>query len=198
MKTINRLSFFLSLSLSGSLAGSKAVAFDPTALGGAIATGNGLIGGMGALEEAADIGFALTELLEETGIHAEEDPQLNRTIKRLEDLNRTAKDLDWSGMQIHQALTEDLAKANSVQDKLRALRSMLSATKRIAEIIQKSPKAGQRALSIQEIRINSMILDELQSMRRAQTLAYLQDEEVKKRRTIYFQTLKQKSLRGTP
>ena len=87
------------------------------------------------------------------------------------------------------ALDEDLQSAKTVTARIKALRNMIAASKRIATVLGIRPKAGEKAAVIQEIKINSMILDELQAMRRAQFVAYLEDREIKARREIYLEEI---------
>lgn len=172
---------------------SRGECFDPTAISGGIQAVGGIIGGIDAADSAADVGFALTDLLEETGITPDEDVELNASVARLKELQKKAADLEWSGMQIRDALKNDLTRADSVANKLRALRIMVDASKQIAQIMQIRPKAGEKAVAIQQVRINSMILDELQSMRKAQVIALLQEREAKAKREIFIEEIRGKS-----
>lgn len=180
------------ISLTSSLWRSQAFAWDPTTLATGAQAVSGIIGGLDKADEVAGIGFALSDLLSELGVEAGADDELNHAVTRLEELNSKALELRWSERDIKEALASDLNQANSFKEKLRALKNMISASKRIAEIMGVRPKAGDRASQIQSIKINSMILEELQAMRRAQFLSYLESKESKTKRNILLQQIVEK------
>lgn len=162
-------------------------AFDPTTIAMGAQAVSGIMGGLDKADEAADLGFSLGDLLSELGVDPDGSGAMKNAVSNLEDLSSKARDLRWSKDDVRTALDYDLKRANSMTEKLKALRNMISASKRIATIIGVRPKAGEKAAVIQEIRINSMILEELQAMRRAQFLAYLEDRETKARRDIFME-----------
>lgn len=167
----------------------KTFAFDPTTVALGAQVVSGIVGGIEKADEMADLGFALGDLLSELGLELDGEGELKNAVSRLEDLNSKARDLKWSREDVRTALDYDLKNATSVAEKIKALRNMISASKRIAAIIGIRPKAGEKAATIQEIRINSMILEELQGLRRAQFLSYLEDREAKARRSIFMQEI---------
>jgi len=169
--------------------GGYAYAFDPTTLAIGAQAVSGIMGGIGKVDEAADVGFALGDLLSELGLDSDGEGEMKNAVSRLEELNSKARDLRWSRDEVRTALDYDLKRATTIAEKLKAVRNMISASKRIAAIMGIRPKAGEKAATIQEIRINSMILEELQAMRRAQFLTYLEDREAKARRNIYMQEI---------
>jgi hypothetical protein len=185
------LSVFVPLicNISILLFGSTAYSFDPTTVAMGAQAVSGIMGGLDKADEAADLGFSLGDLLSELGLEPEGEGAMKNAVSNLEDLSAKARDLRWSKDDVRTALDYDLKRANSVADKLKVLRNMISVSKRIATIIGVRPKAGEKAAVIQEIRINSMILEELQAMRRAQFLAYLEDRETKARRDIFMQEI---------
>lgn len=168
---------------------SNARAFDPTTIAMGAQAVSGIMGGLDKADEVADLGFSLGDLLSELGVDPDGEGAMKNAVNSLEDLSSRARDLRWSKDDVRNALDYDLKRANSVANKLKALRNMISASKRIAAIIGVRPKAGEKAAVIQEIRINSMILEELQAMRRAQFLVYLEDRESKARRDIFMQEI---------
>lgn len=164
-------------------------AFDPMTIAMGAQAVSGIMGGMDKADEVADIGFPLADLLSELGAEPEGEGAMRDAVTRLEGLNSKARELRWNKEDLKNALDYDLKKASSVADKLKALRNMIAASKRIAAVMGIRPKAGEKAAVIQEIRINSMILEELQAMRRAQFLAYLEDKEAKTQREIFMQEI---------
>lgn len=177
------------LGLSASFLPVTTAAFDPTTIAMGAQAASSIMDGMNKADEMADIGFAMGDLLSELGAEPESDDEMKKAVNQLEDLSSRARDLKWSKDEVHNAIDYDLRRANSIKDKLKALRNMISASKRIAEVMGVRPKAAEKAAKIQEIRINSMILEELQGMRRAQFLAYLDDRETKARREIFMQEI---------
>ncbi len=115
--------------------------------------------------------------------------KLIKAVERLQSLNGKMRDLKFSGDEIKSAIENDLKSANSISAKIRALRNMITASRRIAEIMGVRSKAGQKAAQIQSIKINSMILEELQAMHRSQFLAYLEEREVNAKRDLYLREI---------
>jgi len=59
------------------------------------------------------------------------------------------------------------------------------------------PKTAEKAARIQEIKLDSMMLEELQAIRRSQYLAYLENQEAKhKRELLLKEILQSKSQKG--
>jgi hypothetical protein len=172
-----------------------AFAFDPMTIAAGMQAVSSIMGSLDKVDEMADLGFAFGDLLGELGVETGSEEEISRSVGRLEELNRKAQDLKWSGQDIRQALQSDLNSANSLKDKLKALRNMISASKRIATIMGVRPKAGVAATQIQNIKINSMILEELQAQRRQQFLVYLEAREAQTKRAIFIQEI-QENERG--
>ncbi|WP_413942685.1 hypothetical protein [Bdellovibrio sp. HCB-162] len=170
--------------------------FDPTLIASGAETISGILGGLDKADEVADIGFALGDLLSELGVDNGTEAQMDKTIKRLEDLNQKAKELKWSHAEIKEALESNLSESRSLKERINSLRSMIAASKKIAAILAVRPKAGEKANQVQLIRVNSMILEELQDMRRAQFLALMEQREIKARRDIFLQEIIEKERGG--
>lgn len=181
--------YLISLFIVTFMLNQSVFAFDPTTVAMGAQAVSGILGGLEKADEATDLGFALGDLLSELGMDSEGEGEMKNAVSRLEDLNSKARDLRWSRDDVRTALDYDLKRATTITEKIKALRNMISASKRIAAIIGIRPKAGEKAATIQEIRINSMILEELQGLRRAQFLAYLEDREAKARRNIFMQEI---------
>lgn len=149
---------------------------------------------MNKADETANIGFALTDLLSELGVDSSEN---EKTIQnRMDELNQVyskAQDLDYLNSDIRSSLEYDLKHGKSITQKLSALRNAIRASKQIATIMGFRPKAAENATRIQEIKINSMILEELQAIHTEQYLAYLENSEAKQKREIFLAELLQNS-----
>ncbi|WP_374032909.1 hypothetical protein [Bdellovibrio bacteriovorus] len=169
--------------------GSKAVAWDPTAIVGGVV---GLMPGGDRVDEMADLGFAFSDLLEELGVESGTEDEITKAVERLEKLNSKARELHWTHVEVSEALSADLSSAKSLKERVSALRNMIKASKRIAEVMGARPKAGERASMVQSIKVNSMILEELQAQRRSQFLAYMESRESQARRDILLQEISEK------
>lgn len=165
----------LGFSVTVALWNATARAFDPTALVGGV---------MGGMDEGIDVGFALTDLLGELEVSPESEEEVGRATKELEKLRDRAGELNSNRQEINDLLQTDLSTAKSLSDKLRAVKNMITASKRIAEIMGLRPKAGTAASQIQQLKINSMILDELQAIRRQMFLANFEERKDKVQRSL--------------
>lgn len=165
----------------------KALAFDPVSVATAAQAAQGF---MNQADEAADVGFALTDLMSEVGVDSENEEQsLQKALDRISDINNEARDLQWSHDDLNRSLNEDLASGNSLNKRIRAMKNAIKASKQIATIMGVRPKAGEKAVKIQEIKLNSMMLEELQAIRRAQYLSYLEDREAKLKRELFLREI---------
>lgn len=162
----------------------KAKAFDPFT---AMATADHAYSIINKADEAADVGFALTDLLEELGIDADsEEVEIQRALDRIDSVYSRSRELQWAGTDISESVHGDLVKGKNITKRIKALKNTIQSSKKIAVLMGFRPKAGEKAVRIQEIKIDSMILEELQSIRRAQYLAYLEDKEAKNKREVFL------------
>ncbi|WP_413578594.1 hypothetical protein ACLVWU_08660 [Bdellovibrio sp. HCB290] len=183
----------LSLSVTASLLCRSAVAFDPTTL--AIAT-KAVVGGVSGVDETLDAGFAFSELLEELEVETEADDEVGESVQRLEELKKKTYGLYDSKEDLVRYFERDLKRAKTASSKLRAIKNMIESSKRIASIMGVRPKTGQAAASIQQMRINTMILNELQEIRRNQESQVLKENEARYRRSILLdQIVKEEKAR---
>lgn len=165
----------------------RSLAFDPYS---AAMAANTAYSFMNKADEAADVGFALTDLLEELGADTEaEDAMLQSSINRIESVYSRTRELGWLGTDISNSINTDLNQGKSLSKKIKALRNTIQSSKKIATIMGFRPKAGEKAVRIQEIKINSMMLEELQAIRRAQYLAYLENQEAKHKRDLFLKEI---------
>jgi len=176
-----------------------AFAFDPFT---AMATADHAYSIMNKAEEAADVGFALTDLLEELGIDADsEEAEIQKSLDRIDSIYSKSRELEWAGRDISEDIHGDLVKGKNITRRIKALRNTIQSSKKIAVLMGFRPKAGEKAIRIQEVKINSMMLEELQAIRRAQYLAYLEDREAKNKREVFLAEIlnqKKSHTRGKP
>lgn len=159
------------------LSASFSYGFDPVTVAYGVQAVSSIYNGMNQADEVADVGFALGDLLEDLGLENDSEEELENAVKRLEQTSELVRDARWASDDLRQVLDEDLKRGQSLSSKIKALRNLLAASKRVAAIMGYRPKAGEKAVRIQEIKINSMILEELQAMRRGQYLAYLENQK---------------------
>ncbi|MDG0816483.1 hypothetical protein [Bdellovibrio svalbardensis] len=178
-----RLCICSTASLTISLSGSKGLAFDPTTLA------SGLTGAFGTIDETIGVGFALSDLLGELDVSPESEEEVRKAVGELEKLNSRVGEVNANSREVHQLLQADLSRAKSLQEKLRAIKTMIAASKRIAEVMGFRPKAGSYAAQVQQLKINSMILDELQAIRRQMFLSSLEERQNKARRSILLESI---------
>lgn len=177
----------------------RVMAFDPFT---AMAAADHAYSLMNKVDEAADVGFALTDLLEELGIDSDsEEQEIQSALDRIDSVYSRSRELQWAGNDISESMRGDLVKGKNIAKRIKALKNTIQSSKKIAVLMGVRPKAGEKAVQIQEIKIDSMILEELQSIRRAQYLSYLEDKEAKNKREVFLAEIlnKKKPLsRGKP
>ena len=165
----------------------RSFAFDPYSTAMAAQTAYSF---MNKADEAADVGFALTDLLEELGTDTDsEEEMLQSSMNRMESVYSKTRELGWLGSDLSNSINNDLTQGKSLTKKIKALKNTIQSSKKIATIMGFRPKAGEKAVHIQEIKINSMMLEELQAIRRAQYLAYLENQEAKHKRDLFLKEI---------
>lgn len=203
-----RLEYLIPIVITGYVKSAKA--FDPYQAASLVETGaslyfsggtnqNAFSGILGAADEAADVGFALTDLLEEIGQDTDdEEEMLQSSMNKIENVYSKTRELGWLGSDLSNSINYDLKQGKSLTKKIKALKNTIQTSKKIATIMGFRPKAGEKAVRIQEIKINSMMLEELQAIRRAQYLAYLENQEAKHKRELFLKEILEtgKSNRG--
>ena len=161
------------------LVGSRAFAFDPFMIATGAQAVSGIVGGLDKIDELADAGFAVSDLLQELEIDPETDHEIEAQVRRLEELERQSRELRVSRQEVSSLIGADYARSQTFSAKVRHLREMIRTTKRIAAVFGIRPRAGERALKIQETRLQYMILDELMALRRMQFESALESKEQK-------------------
>lgn len=165
----------------------RSFAFDPYSTAMAAQTAYSF---MNKADEAADVGFALTDLLEELGEDTDSgEEMLQSSMNRMESVYSRTRELGWLGSDLSNSINSDLRQGKSLTKKIKALKNTIQSSKKIATIMGFRPKAGEKAVRIQEIKINSMMLEELQAIRRAQYLAYLENQEAKHKRDLFLKEI---------
>lgn len=165
----------------------RSMAFDPYT---AAMTAETAYNFMNKADEAADVGFALTDLLEEIGEDTDdEEAMIQSSMNKIENVYSRTRELGWIGSDLSNSINNDLRQGKSLSKRIKALKNTIQSSKKIATIIGFRPKAGEKAVRIQEIKINSMMLEELQAIRRAQYLAYLEDQEAKHKRDLFLKEI---------
>lgn len=165
------------------ITGSSAYAFDPFTIATSAQAVSGILGGLEKVDEFADAGFAVSDLLTELEIDPETDQEIETQVKRLEELDRKARELRSTGRDIKSLTSHDfqnnLLRSKNFATRIKRVRDMIRTTKRLAVIMGLRPKASEKALKIQDARLQYMILDELMAIRRMQFESQLENKELK-------------------
>ena len=156
---------------------SRARAFDPFTAAQGVQAANGILGGMEKLNDASDVGFAFSELLDELDVDQSSDAEVTEVVKRLEKLEGDSNELNSINQGSRELLNGRSIQRKSFGDKIRHLRSMIQMTKRLGAILGIKPKAASNAIQLQQSRISYMMLDELMAIRRTQYEQNLRDDE---------------------
>ena len=164
----------------------KVFAFDPVTVA---MTAQSAQTALGQMDEAADVGFSMFDLLSELGTETDAEKDLQSALDRISQMNNQARELKWSSDDLKKSLTSDLNNGQSLSRRIKSLRNAAQTSKKIASIMGFRPKAAEKAARIQEIKLDSMILEELQSIRRAQYLAYLEDKEASNKRKLFIEQI---------
>lgn len=167
----------------------RSFAFDPVTAAMTVQSAQTV---MGQIDEAANTGFSLVELLSELGIETDSEKDLQGAMDRLGKINSEARDLKWAQEDLNNSIENELKNGKNLDHRIRGLREVVRASKQFAAIFGFRPKAVEKSMKIQDVKINSMILEELQSIRRGQYVAYLEDKELKLQREVYLEKILQK------
>ena len=154
---------------------------DPYTITMGIQAVSGIMGAMKDADEVADIGISASELMGEFDVEHSSDSEIQEQIARLEELNRQSRefrDVSDSGKNL---FSNELDKSKSLSQKLKSIREMVQFSKRIAALMGVRPKSGERALKVQEIKLNYLILDELMAIRQIQFSSILESKAEKER-----------------
>lgn len=161
------------------ITGSSAYAFDPFSIATGAQAVSGILGGLEKVDELADAGFAVSDLLTELDIDPETDQEIEAQVTRLEELDRKARELRSTGRDVRSLTSNDLLRSKNFATRIKRVRDMIRTTKRLGVLMGLRPKASEKALKIQDARLQYMILDELMAIRRMQFESQLENKELK-------------------
>lgn len=178
-----------SLIVAITLATTRSHAFDPFTVAMGAESLGGLMGGMNEAQDAADAAYAFGDLLSELDVETTSDEELNKAVSKLNELNSKASEAKWSTQDLKDALNGELQKADTIAGKIKKLKNLIAASKRIATMMGIRSKTAEKAAHLQQININAQMLEELQGLRRDQFLASLEDKKVKAERSLYLSHL---------
>jgi hypothetical protein len=159
------------------ITGSTAYAFDPFTIATGAQAVSGILGSIREVDELADAGFAVADLVDELDIDTETDQEIEIQVRRLEEIERQSRSLRDGERDIKSLIGQDLARSRSFASRVRRVRDMIQTTKRLAALMGLRPKAGEKGLKVQEARLQYMILDELMAIRRMQFESALENKE---------------------
>lgn len=178
---------------------SKAFAFDPfTALSAAgsassiFSSAKGISDTLGDVSQFSDfLGIASETLDESVGLASDlgyetDSKELDEQVDRMEDLNQKLKEIKWSSQDLKYTFDSDIGRAKSLSQKIRQMRKVVGISKKLAGAFGLKTKGSEKVATLQQVKINSMMLDELQAMRRLQLLAFLEEKEKEARQDIYL------------
>jgi hypothetical protein len=128
---------------------------------------------LGIASETADESAAL---INDLGFESQSD-ELDHKVEKLEKLNSKIKDLKWTSSEMKYTLDSDINQTKSLSQKLKQMRKIISMSKKLAGVFGLKTKGSDKVATLQQVKINSLMLDELQAMRKMQLLGYLENKE---------------------
>ena len=112
--------------------------------------------------------------------------ELDSKVKKLEKLNSELRDLKWTHEDLKYTLDSDINNTKSLSQKIRQMRKLISISRKLAGTFGLKTKGSDRIATLQQVKISSLALDELQAMRKIQLLAYLEDKTRIAKQDIYL------------
>lgn len=166
------------------------LAFDPYTAMTVAQTTSGVLGSMKGISDNfedlsnfSDLLGITTDVMDESvglgddlGYEADTSV-IDRKVEKLEELNSKIKELKWSKDEMKYALDSDITQAKSLTQKIKQMRKIISVSKKLGGIFGLKTKGSEKVATLQQVKLSSSMLDELQSMRKMQLLAYLEDKE---------------------
>lgn len=166
------------------------LAFDPYSAMTVAQTTSGVLGSMKGISDNFEdlsnfsdlLGIANETMDESVGLagdlgYESDTSAIDNKVERLEELNSKIKELKWSKDEMKYALDSDINQAKSLAQKIKQMRKIISVSKKLGGIFGLKTKGSEKVATLQQVKISSSMLDELQSMRKMQLLAYLEDKE---------------------
>lgn len=166
------------------------LAFDPYTAMTVAQTTSGVLGSMKGISDNFEdlsnfsdlLGISNETMDESVGLagdlgYESDTSAIDKKVEKLEELNSKIKDLKWSKDEMKYALDSDINQAKSLTQKIKQMRKIISVSKKLSGIFGLKTKGSEKVATLQQVKISSSMLDELQSMRKMQLLAYLEDKE---------------------
>lgn len=175
-----RLAFLITL-----VSGIHARAFDPLTAGLGLDAADKLMEGV---EEAADMGEAMTDLMQESEVDENLVREMEANVKRLEEVQAQYRSMKSTSRDVQDFLDFDLSRSKTLASKVRKVASKIRQGRRLVGMFSK--KGQSTALQIEQVKLNYRILDEMRNMRLQAFNAYLEDKE----RKAKFASAMEKSL----
>ncbi|MFZ3231732.1 MAG: hypothetical protein WA160_16105 [Pseudobdellovibrio sp.] len=177
----------------------RVFAFDPfTAMtmansaAGFLNSAKGISDTVGDLSQFSDfLGLASETMDESNGLandlgYESDASDLDQKVQNLEALNSKLRDIKWNSEDLKYTLDSDINSTKSLSQKIRQMRKLISISKKLAGAFGLKTKGADKVATLQQVKINSMMLDELQSMRKIQLLGYLEDKGRTANQDIYL------------
>lgn len=168
----------------------KAQAFNPAAFIAGVQAVSGILQHKSEFEEMAGLGIELVSLLEDLDVDDSSEQDVNQAVQKLQELDHQLMKMRSVHSEITSSMKDEIRRANTLKEQIRTLKAMIGKTKRIADLMSQTPKAGAAAADVQSIQLNTMILNELQTSRRARDLVQIEKAQSRAERYIYMDELR--------
>lgn len=162
-----------------------ASAFDPFL----IATGAKFLSLPGAVDDAADTGMAIGDLLVDLDVDPTAGEEAERIARKADSVRSIANEAEFYRQEVDSVLNFDSLKAKSQSQRVRHIQRMVQMLKKISALFGLRPKAAEKAAQIQQTQLSYMMLDELMAMRRAQLDAHLDSRRDEAERRVMLERL---------
>lgn len=179
----------------------KVFAFDPFTVMTATNTTVGFLNSTKDLTDTLDLsqfsdvlGIA-SETLDESSSLASElgyegnSADLDHRVQKLQSLNTKLKDIKWNSEDLKYTLDSDINNTKSLSQKIKQIRKIISISKKLAGTFGLKTKGSDKVATLQQVKVSSLMLDELQAMRQVQLVSYLEDKERIANQDIYLNKL---------
>lgn len=191
----NIIPFFILIGLKSQ----NVYGFDPftalSATGSAasiLGSAKGISDTMGDVSQFSDfLGIASETLDESAGLASDlgyetDSKELDDQVYKMEDLNQKLKEIKWNSQELKYTFDGDIQRAKSLAQKIRQMRRVIRISQKLASVFGLKAKGSDKVATLQQVKISSMMLDEMQAMRRLQLLAFLEEKEREARQDIYL------------
>lgn len=171
------------------------MAWDPYTVAAGARAASGIIGGMsgggaaGGLEDLAEVGLALGDLLVELEVDPTADKEAEESVRKLDSIRKTVNETVWTKQEMEHLLDFEQLKAKSHAQRIQHVRKMVQMTKKIGTLFGIRPKAAEKANQVQQTQINYLVLEELMAARRARFQSFLEDQDQKVQRQVFLERM---------